>query len=347
MECRNCSFQNSPGTSSCLRCQSLLDLSGVDVEPPRGSRNPLVRGAVRAMDVSAIHTRSIADTFRPVLWLHEPLRIPLSEVVAAVIPGFPHVRNSAMGRRGFGWAIVILWSLAMLGCIVVIGEPLSDFLLYLAISIHGTSFAMLFSDRLTASSMLHRIGVGLACFVMVGCLLYAPVVYGAGQFIRPLQLTNVHAIRGLADGDVVLCSGPRLNTGPWNRGELVLVRMDAAPFGNGYFLDSRYNVDRIMGLPGDVIEIRNRVLYVNGEELPLDLGPIGPHRPDFSLTVPSDRYFVPPSALRWTLYGIDARGLVTPMYINAGLIRPENLIGRVVGRIRPWSNLGRIEGAAP
>ncbi|MCX5689197.1 MAG: S26 family signal peptidase [Planctomycetota bacterium] len=276
-----------------------------------------------------------------------PLRIPIAQAIAAVIPGMPHVRSRSMGRRGFGWGIAAAWLVCIIGTILVIGDPLSDFLLYLAIVVHSTSFAMLFSDGLGSTSVSRRVGLGLACFVLVACFLYAPVVYGAGQFVRPVQLTNIRGSANLEEGDVVLCTGPWLNRGEWKVGDLVLVRMDSSSFGNGYVLDSRYNLDRLIGMPGDDVRFSNRVVSVNGEILPDAMGPVGSFRPDLEYVVPPDRYFVAPSALRWTVHGIDAGGVLNPMYIGAGTIRTNGIVGRVIFRIRPWSRIGRLEGANP
>jgi len=56
--------------------------------------------------------------------------------------------------------------------------------------------------------------------------------------------------------------------------------------------DGMYRVKRVIGLPGEVVELRANKLYVNGEYVEQHFD-IGSSAPDFGpITVPADSYFV-------------------------------------------------------
>jgi signal peptidase I len=100
---------------------------------------------------------------------------------------------------------------------------------------------------------------------------------------------------------------------------------------------SEYHIKRIVGLPGDVIDLRDSRFFVNGE--PLD--DAFSHEPVlalgdmvFPITVEEGHYFV---------LGDNRNGSKDSRFSAVGTIPKRELVGRVLVRFWPFNNLGRVD----
>ena len=99
---------------------------------------------------------------------------------------------------------------------------------------------------------------------------------------------------------------------------------------------SQHFVKRVVGLPGDVIDIRERVLYINGEEfydeytsgLLISVGDTS-----FPITVPDNSYFV---------LGDNRDQSNDSRFMRVGCIRKDEMMGRVSVRYWPLSKFGPV-----
>ena len=98
--------------------------------------------------------------------------------------------------------------------------------------------------------------------------------------------------------------------------------------------DTKYLIKRIIGLPGDTVEIKNNILYINGEEYPEDYLADDIEYPDFSLVdlgydvIPEDMYLVLGDNRENSL---DSREI--------GLISKDSVNGKIVLRIWPLNKI--------
>ncbi len=98
--------------------------------------------------------------------------------------------------------------------------------------------------------------------------------------------------------------------------------------------DTKYLIKRIIGLPGDTVEIKNNILYINGEEYPEDYLADDIEYPDFSLVdlgydvIPEDMYLVLGDNRENSL---DSREI--------GLISKNSVNGKIVLRIWPLNKI--------
>lgn len=100
--------------------------------------------------------------------------------------------------------------------------------------------------------------------------------------------------------------------------------------------EERYWVKRIIGLPGETIEIKNGVIYINGEQLKDDQ--YGNSKIEYygiikeSYTIPEDEYFV---------MGDNRRGIEShdSRYSDVKSIKRKDIQGHVFARIYPLNTI--------
>ncbi len=95
-------------------------------------------------------------------------------------------------------------------------------------------------------------------------------------------------------------------------------------------------IKRVIGLPGDTIEVRNREVYVNGDKLEENYIKEAPNYPFDPVTVPEDSYLV---------LG-DNRNNSCDSH-SWGFITHDNIIGRAVVRFWPLNRLGSLYAEPP
>lgn len=93
-------------------------------------------------------------------------------------------------------------------------------------------------------------------------------------------------------------------------------------------------IKRVVGLPGETVEVRDGTVYIDGEILEEDYTKDGVTNGDVSpVTIPEDDYFCLGDN---RLHSTDSR------FMEVGLIDAEDLVGRVIFRLYPWNKIGII-----
>lgn len=109
------------------------------------------------------------------------------------------------------------------------------------------------------------------------------------------------------------------------RGDIVVLKDE---------LENKYLIKRAIGLPGEVIEIKNDKVYIDGEELDPDYTDIPTRDNGFSKSrVPEGRYFVMGDN---RLHSRDSRS------DTVGFVNRDNIVGNAVVRIWPLSKIGIV-----
>ena len=128
----------------------------------------------------------------------------------------------------------------------------------------------------------------------------------------------------LIDGDVLILSKANYRFFDIKRGDIISLDYE----------DTKYLIKRVIGLPGDSIEIVDNVLYINGEVYEEDYLDEGLNYPDFHLsdlgygTIPEDMYLVLGDNREDSL---DSRDI--------GLISKDSVNGKIVLRIWPINKI--------
>ncbi len=114
------------------------------------------------------------------------------------------------------------------------------------------------------------------------------------------------------------------------RGDIIILHSPYDPSGIP-------NIKRIIGLPGETIEIKNGTVYINGREIEESAYLVQPTTGTMSeLTIPADNYFV---------MG-DHRSVSMDSRLWGTLPR-ENIIGKTIWRYWPFSRFGPAPNGKP
>lgn len=336
MQCVNCGFENIPGMKACVRCQSSLALDAVDVAPPRASHHRtgntlrqwwnIVRlRAIRLPDVLPRWKRTTVDEYA-VKW---------EAVFASIIPGVGHIRYS---NKIVGWVLLTAWICFLIGALLTSGLESSPWLLALAVAIHTIAVTSFLGPLLTDSNLFVRMVFGLLVFAAIQLGMYYPADLLAERFYSTFPVRNLGDNRVIKDDDVLLCEGPWL-AGELHRGDLVVYEIPRT-YGHGVAIQEGYGIDRIIGVPGDRVQIVKGTFTVNDQPVAPELLPLGALTgwDGLSLDAGDGCVIIP------TLLPLQVHGNVAFQQIIAELstVPRSRILGRVAYRIRPWSRFGPI-----
>ena len=130
----------------------------------------------------------------------------------------------------------------------------------------------------------------------------------------------------LENGDVVVVSHVDVLRGSIKRGDIIVFHL-------GSKKEGEYLVKRVIGLPGDTIELKDGIVYVNGTRLCESYVVYKDHSNYGPVTVPEGRYFV---------LGDNRPASRDSRYF--GPIPISSVVGKVVFRVYPFSRFGPIGG---
>ncbi|MBQ1945988.1 MAG: signal peptidase I [Clostridia bacterium] len=162
-------------------------------------------------------------------------------------------------------------------------------------------------------------------------------------FFEPIRVDGESMRNTLQDGDIVLVTKPEYWSGNYQRGDVIICRYpnrnkeSSISLGGSFeltFTNHTLFVKRLIGLPGDKIEFRQGVLYVNDQlvdESNIDVY-IPYTRSMGPITLGRDQYFV---------VG-DNRGNSNDSRA-VGPISEDMIVGHVNLVVWPLSNFGKVE----
>lgn len=155
--------------------------------------------------------------------------------------------------------------------------------------------------------------IALGCFTVYA---FGNQVMVSGNSMSPL----------LNADDVVLVNQLSYDLGKPDRFDVVVFRRE----------DGKANIKRIIGLPGETVQIRGGQVYINGEVLPdeRELGTVSlAGLAENPITLGEDEYF---------LLGDNQNSSEDSRFSNVGNVKEDQILGKVWFRIFPAINMGSI-----
>lgn len=150
------------------------------------------------------------------------------------------------------------------------------------------------------------------------------VAYGIGTQVKIAGQSMAPLLHG---DDVVLMDRLCYDLGEPRRFDVVMFERE----------DHKENVKRIIGMPGEEIQIIDGLVYVNGKRLKAENGldeAILPGVAENPVTLGEDEYF---------LLGDNRDGSEDSRFVNIGNVKRDQIQGRIWLRLMPLLDIGVIE----
>ncbi len=344
MQCWNCGFENIPGLQTCARCTSRLNLDAINVEPPRASRwRP---GAVLSRLADRIGGR-LERLWRTVVpkSLSHRRQSKMLTLLLTVVPGLGHFY---MGRRLAGRILFGSWLLVLLLTALLLGSRWVVWGRAVMVAVHVMAFVSLpIFEFLTREHIGTRLVVSLGLYFCLWHMLYAPVTRLASRLYALLVVPETWV-----DGDVIARGDALVYQGAWRRppsyarGDLVVYAIRGGG-GQGFQVRAGTGIDRVIGTPGDAVEVREGVLRVNGREPPPDQRPLGSisRFGAMDFTLGPQQYLILPTRIGFDAHGNagDVNRALQALLAQAAIVPYDSILGRVILRVRPGLRFDRLE----
>ena len=157
------------------------------------------------------------------------------------------------------------------------------------------------------------------------------------HFIRPTIVKQTSMENTLHENDYMIMSRQAYkNHGP-ERGDIIIFQSEL-PNDNGK-KGNKLLIKRVIGLPGDVLEIKDDQLYINGESYHEDYIRDG-YTPTIDVPAEGESFTVPENS--YFCMGDNRAGSIDSRDDSVGCITPDLIIGKVVIRLFPFNKIQRF-----
>jgi len=337
MQCASCGFENIPGIKQCARCHSVLNLNDIAIVPPRARRFGWGTRWRRLWNrISSIF--SISQISWP-QWKPASLSyIPWEAVTWSIVPGMGHIKYAS---KRIGWLIFLIWLCLMITAFLAIGLPASWWCLSVAVAVHAAAILSFTRPLVEHNGLFVRMLFSILLFTCLRLFIYYPFEWIGGHFYVPLQVYGLRDGNIIQNNDSIIYEGPWLRPDTFIRGDLVAYRIADMQIHHAYVREG-LGLDRVVGIPGDHIQLKNDILLVNGKPAKNDEIPLGnaPLQINYSITLKNGEYAIIPSLLPLQIKGnVQTNDILT----RISRVQDENILGRIRFRLHPWSRFGRIK----
>jgi len=281
-------------------------------------------------------------------WLGEALpSLRLVDWPAAclsIVPGLGHLRRK---QQRLGCGLMAGWVIALVAGVLTLGTGRGALFYATMMLVHAVAMGLFLRPALAGKGRMAGVFWGLLFFLALQFALYRPAGAGVQQLCQWSRVEHLRANPLIENGDVLIYTGPASRPEFFRRGDLVIYHVDAhgvAGYGGRGFVQRGFSVDRIIAVPGDVVELTAGRMTVNGELVSADQGPVGGvgPLPDAKFTVAADTYFIVPSLLNVMTAG-QLQHHVGGLLRQSSDVPADSIIGKVWWRVNPVSRFGRLE----
>lgn len=150
------------------------------------------------------------------------------------------------------------------------------------------------------------------------------------QFIKPVIVRESSMENSFIEKDYLIVSKQSYSFGEVKRGDVVVFKSE--------LLDEKGNekllIKRVIGMPGEHIQVTDGMVYVDGVELKEDYIKDGYTTGEVDVVIPEDQYFCMGDN---RVVSIDSRDP------SVGCVEEHKMVGKVVLRCYPFSKFGKVE----
>lgn len=181
-------------------------------------------------------------------------------------------------------------------------------------------------DPFDLKEFMSEIGRWAIAILVVVIFAYSIVTFG----IQTVTMVGQSMSPAISDKDVMLLNKRAYSFKDPQRYDIIAFKLKENQ-------DSYFNIKRIIGLPGETVQIRNGRIFINGDalkDLPFDSLIMTEGLAYDSITLSETEYFV---------LGDNCNNSEDSRYVNIGNVSEKEISGKVFFRISPRSEWGKIE----
>ena len=181
-------------------------------------------------------------------------------------------------------------------------------------------------DPFDLKEFMAEIGRWVIAILVVVILAYSIVTFG----VQTVTMVGQSMSPVLNDMDVLLLDKRAYSVKDPQRYDIIAFKLKESP-------DSYFNIKRIIGLPGETVQIRNGRIFINGDalkDLPFDSLIMTEGLAYDPITLSDSEYFV---------LGDNCNNSEDSRYVNIGNVSKKEISGRVRVRISPRNEMGKVE----
>ena len=355
--CPRCKFYNQDKNKRCLRC-------GWALEPSRNLPELKPESDKKMAFNRFFHNvaRFIRNTFRSIqgflgseIPTYIPHRFPFLAAGLSLFFGLGQVYNKQYKKAVF---FFIGYLICYIIAIATITQPYSNIILFLflAYALYTYNDGLVTALKINGQQWTWRYSLAAfsALFFVVGL---GTVL---GQFFlfaifKLIWITQPTLEPAIYEGDIVYVDcmaykfrGPRVGEVVFYTPEAFQIEVPGGMLGSDkYHVHEKRTFERIMGLPGDVIERKKGKFYRNGKPMPPWCEPLLPHNVfnDMHFEVPDDHYLAifshSPEEMSWgPSFGgrtppLNSPGLILIDWDDACYVEKSQIFGRAIFVMNP------------
>lgn len=143
----------------------------------------------------------------------------------------------------------------------------------------------------------------------------------------PVRVDGPSMDTTLANGQILILDKMSYRKNDIKRFDIVVIK-----------LDNKKIIKRVIGLPNEVVEVKDNTIYINGKEIndpyastdtdDFDMGKIG------LIKIPGDSYLV---------MGDNREVSLDSRYAEVGTIKREKILGKATLRVWPFTKIGKVK----
>ncbi|MFO0829439.1 MAG: S26 family signal peptidase [Phycisphaerales bacterium] len=257
----------------------------------------------------------------------------------SIVPGVPQIRA---GARRLGFTLLGLWVGLLLVALFWAGSGFGWFLLACAVGLHSSVATLPFAQALQYSSLPRRMLFGLVVYAILIAVVYVPIRWTATNLADVVVVTGMRRSLLVEDGDAVVYSGPWTSPAAYKRGDVVVYDLVAA-YNPGVATRGGIAIDRIIGVEGDLVAVRDSAVFVNGVRVSGDRAPLTTFDSvgeGFEYKVSPGRYAIIPSTTPMLQHGRPLESLRARLLQSVIGVGADGIRGQALFRLRPLPRIG-------
>ncbi|HPB32808.1 MAG TPA: signal peptidase I, partial [Candidatus Sumerlaeota bacterium] len=296
--CPRCKFHNQEKQSRCFRCGWVLEKDPHLHDLPIHRGYSLFGGLERFLRLMLLKAKSLVTSELP---SDVPYRFRYVAAALGLFFGLGQIYNRQYKKA-------VLFCLAQMACLIIVFATITNawsnwiIFLFISLSLYGYNDGLVTAVRINGQNWIPRYSVAswfaLLFIVGFGFILGQFLFMGFFRFIRISQDSLAPTLRK-RDLIFVDCMGywlgdPRVGEIVFYTPEPFYIEIPGSLESTVYSMREKRTFERVMGLPGDVVERRDGQFFRNGSPMPSWCIPLVPDNIPGQLrfVVPEDRYLV-------------------------------------------------------